>query len=103
MGRLLSIREVCEQTGLSKPTIHRLRNGKYDGLSFPEPRQISAGRVAWLEADIEAWQSSLRRTRGEPIDRPAPRAAQVAPAKGRRRRAYSPDRLASSLASGGSE
>ena len=51
-GRLLSLRDVVQQTSLSKPTIYRrIRAG-----DFPKSRRISLNRVAWSEREIEAWK-----------------------------------------------
>ena len=61
--RLLRKPAVLERVGLSDTTIWRLeRAGK-----FPKSIRISAGAVAWREADIEAWiaeriAASRRRT-----------------------------------------
>jgi prophage regulatory protein len=49
--KLLTVAETMERTGLSRQTIHRLRN---DDL-FPTPRQITPGRIGYLESEITAW------------------------------------------------
>ena len=49
--RLISFDEVRHRTGLSRTTIWRLeRTGE-----FPRSVQISRGRRAWREADVNAW------------------------------------------------
>jgi prophage regulatory protein len=49
--RLLRKRAVCDRVQLSSTTIWRLqRAGR-----FPKSIRISAGAVAWREADIERW------------------------------------------------
>lgn len=54
--RLYSHRELVQITGLSRTTLWRMqRNG-----TFPQRRQISPGRVAWVAADIEAWLTQIR-------------------------------------------
>jgi prophage regulatory protein len=58
-GRFLSIREVVQRTGLGRTTIWRLEKaGK-----FPQRVRISAGRVAWCEAEVEAWRTGLLASR----------------------------------------
>jgi predicted DNA-binding transcriptional regulator AlpA len=49
--RMLSLAEVCDQTGLSKSTIRRLELSD----AFPRRRQLSPWRVAWLSADVDTW------------------------------------------------
>lgn len=54
LKKYLSIGEVCFQTTLGKSCI-------YDKISqgdFPRPRQLTRGRVAWLQSDVEAWIDS---------------------------------------------
>ena len=46
---------AAEGVRLSAATIWRkVRNG-----SFPKPVQVSAGRVAWVKSEIEAWKRGL--------------------------------------------
>ena len=59
-GRLLKIREVIEQTSLSRPAIYRA----IQAGTFPRQHRISKQRVAWREADIEAWKQ------GRPLAHP---------------------------------
>jgi prophage regulatory protein len=49
--RLLSEREVCHRSSLSRVTIWRLQKAG----RFPPAARISPGRKAWLEADINSW------------------------------------------------
>jgi prophage regulatory protein len=50
--------EVLRRTGLSRATIYRLMAlGQ-----FPRQHQLSRGRVAWSEGEIESW---LRQRLGE--------------------------------------
>jgi prophage regulatory protein len=49
--RVLRPAEVARRTGLSIPTLWRMRR---DG-KFPQPFRLSKGAVAWLEADVERW------------------------------------------------
>lgn len=51
-GRYLKIRDVVEQTSLSRATIWRMiKRGE-----FPPSRKLSPQRVGWAERDIEAWK-----------------------------------------------
>ena len=52
--RFILAPEVEQMTGLSKVTRWR---GEKDG-TFPKRRQISPGRVAWLESEVIAWMES---------------------------------------------
>lgn len=53
-SRLLSIRDVTDQTSLSRPTIYRLiGNGQ-----FPRQIRLSKNRVAWKESDVENWKQN---------------------------------------------
>jgi len=51
MSKLLSVNEVSEMIGLSRTTIWRMEKAG----NFPTRRHLSARRIGWLEADIEAW------------------------------------------------
>lgn len=54
-GRLLKIADVVRETSLHRATIYRaIKAG-----TFPPSRRLGAQRVAWFEADIEAWKQSL--------------------------------------------
>jgi prophage regulatory protein len=51
ISRLLAPAVVVDRTSLSRTTLWRLvRRGH-----FPPPVQISPGRVAWSETEVEAW------------------------------------------------
>ncbi|MBK6801684.1 AlpA family phage regulatory protein [Novosphingobium sp.] len=55
LGRLLRMKDVERETSLHRATIYRgIKAG-----TFPAPRMIGAHRVAWPEADIEAWKANL--------------------------------------------
>ncbi len=61
MNKLLPLKEVCNRTGLSKVSIWRLeREG-----NFPKRRQISPGRVGWLNSDINNWIEELPQATGQ--------------------------------------
>ncbi|MGE0424468.1 MAG: helix-turn-helix transcriptional regulator [Reyranellaceae bacterium] len=53
---LVSLKDLEAQgVRLSAATIWRkVRNG-----SFPRPVRVSAGRVAWVKSEIEAWKRGL--------------------------------------------
>lgn len=49
--RMLRLAQVATTTGLSKAKIYELqRQG-----DFPQRVQLTAGRVAWVEAEVQAW------------------------------------------------
>lgn len=49
--RMLRLAQVATMTGLSKATVYQLqRQG-----DFPQRVQLTAGRVAWVEAEVQAW------------------------------------------------
>lgn len=48
---LLRLAEVRKRTGLSRTTIYR----RISAGAFPASIPISAGLVAWYEADINEW------------------------------------------------
>lgn len=50
----LTLRDIIGRTGLSEPTLWRMRNRG----DFPQPVRLSPGRVAWRLADIDAWEAS---------------------------------------------
>lgn len=56
LGRLLKIKDVVAETSLHRATIYR---GVKAG-TFPAPRRIGKHRVAWTEAELEAWKASLQ-------------------------------------------
>lgn len=49
--KIVSVRDVSAQLGLSKATIYRLIN---DG-AFPRPISLSRGRVGWKLEVIQEW------------------------------------------------
>jgi prophage regulatory protein len=60
--RLIGEKECCAITSLSRMKARRLiRDGK-----FPGPVQLSAGRIAWRESEIQAWIAALPRV-PEPV------------------------------------
>lgn len=59
--RLISFDEVHHRTGLSRTTIWRLERA----CEFPRSVQISRGRRAWREADVDQWIASK-------LEQPAP-------------------------------
>ena len=52
--RLLTLREVCAVTSLSRTSVYRLQA---EGI-IPHSIQISPGRVAWLEDEIQEYIES---------------------------------------------
>lgn len=49
--RAIRIKEVIQKVSLSQSTIYAMiAKGK-----FPRPFELTPGRVAWIEDDIDAW------------------------------------------------
>lgn len=49
--RAISIKEVIQKVSLGQSTIYAMiAKGK-----FPKPFELTPGRVAWVEEDIDAW------------------------------------------------
>jgi prophage regulatory protein len=51
---LISGKEVCRRTSLSRASLYRLMS---DG-SFPRPVPLHGVRKAWIESEIDAWIAS---------------------------------------------
>ena len=68
--RLLGWPQVRDITGLSRTTAWRLQNAG----AFPQPVQLSPGRVAWRKAELDAWKAS-RTPRWTVPRQPTPTAA----------------------------
>ena len=59
---MLRINDVCALTSLSRTSIYRLEaKGE-----FPRRVRLSAARVAWPKAAIEAWAASRKTVVGHP-------------------------------------
>ncbi|MEP7247853.1 MAG: AlpA family transcriptional regulator [Gammaproteobacteria bacterium] len=56
----LRLRQVVSVTGLSRMTIWRLERAG----GFPQPRQLGARSVAWLQSEVEQWIESRPATGG---------------------------------------
>ncbi len=56
LNAFLSERDVLQVTSLSRASLHRKRLAG----AFPEPEEISDGRVAYRIRDIEAWLQNPR-------------------------------------------
>ena len=56
MSKLLRIQNVLEKTGLGRSTIYALIKQN----NFPPAIKLSGRSVAWVEADIGAFQDSCR-------------------------------------------
>jgi len=62
----LSLTEVLRLSSLSKSTLYReMARGR-----FPRPYPISAGRVAWLKTDIDAWVEARKSIRAQISSQP---------------------------------
>ncbi|MGX6568492.1 AlpA family transcriptional regulator [Cupriavidus taiwanensis] len=49
--RAIRIKDVIQKVSLSQSTIYAMIAKGH----FPKPFELTAGRVAWLEEDIDAW------------------------------------------------
>ncbi|SPK73083.1 putative prophage regulatory protein AlpA [Cupriavidus taiwanensis] len=49
--RAIRIKDVIQKVSLSQSTIYAMIAKGF----FPKPFELTAGRVAWLEEDIDAW------------------------------------------------
>jgi prophage regulatory protein len=64
--RVLTLKEVAERTSLPRTTIWRRRRAD----DFPEPIQLSPGRIGWPEEEIDGWlaeRAAARQRRRKPI------------------------------------
>lgn len=52
---LITMKDVCQLTNLSRASIYRLRNND----AFPAPRRISRGCVRWQLSSVERWIEAL--------------------------------------------
>jgi len=53
-GRLLSMKDVCQETSYHRATIYRhIKAG-----TFPQRRRLGKRRVGWFESEIEAWKAA---------------------------------------------
>ena len=57
---ILRLPQVCQKTGLSRPTIYAYMK---KGL-FPAPIPLGERSVGWLESSVENWIDSRIATRG---------------------------------------
>ena len=65
--RMLTFKEVAERTSLPRTMIWRRRRAG----DFPEPIQLTPGRIGWPEEEIDAWlaeRAAARQHRRKPID-----------------------------------
>ena len=61
LDRLLTVAEVLEATGLSRSTVYVLmRQG-----GFPEPLKVGPRAVRWRLSEIEDWQATRARAKGD--------------------------------------
>jgi prophage regulatory protein len=56
--RLLRLAQVKAIAGIGTSTIYR----KMEAGNFPRPRALSPGCVRWIEAEVQAWATSLPET-----------------------------------------
>lgn len=53
---MMKRKDVVEATGLCYTTIYNLEKAQ----KFPNRRQLSPGRVAWVRSEVVAWLSNAR-------------------------------------------
>lgn len=61
MNRLISIRQACEITSLSRSTLWK----KIRTHQFPQPVRLGCDRKAFLASEIEEWIEQLKTTRDQ--------------------------------------
>ncbi|HVT15271.1 MAG TPA: AlpA family transcriptional regulator [Thermoanaerobaculia bacterium] len=49
--RVIRLKEVCRQTGLSRASIYRLMGAR----DFPRSYPLSPGTVGWSELEVQKW------------------------------------------------
>jgi prophage regulatory protein len=60
LDRLLTIKKIAAQTGISRSTIYRrMREG-----GFPKPLRIGPRATRWPESAIKVWLDGLRSSDG---------------------------------------
>ena len=65
-GRMLRLKEVCPDVGLSRSTIRlKIQQG-----TFPRPVRLGAHNVRWVESEIEAWKAARIADRDGPKPKP---------------------------------
>ena len=52
--RLISCKEVCRRTSLSRASLYRLMAED----AFPKPVALHGARKAWIESEVDAWIAS---------------------------------------------
>jgi prophage regulatory protein len=58
--RLIPIGEVVSRTSLGRSTVYR----EISAGRFPKPIPASAGRMAWIEAEVDEWiESTISKAR----------------------------------------
>ena len=61
--RYLSIGQLYERFGGGRCTLRSFRVSTWRAVkegTFPVPLKLSSGRIAWPEAEVEAWLSARR-------------------------------------------
>ena len=55
-NQLLSVKQVCEITSISRSTVYR----KVDAGTFPPPVHLGGNMVRWVLRDIQNWIQKLK-------------------------------------------
>mgnify|MGYP000013351594 FL=1 len=64
--QMLRLKQVVEQTGLSRSTIYDMMNpnSKRHDPSFPRSVELTQATVAWLESEVNTWlESKIKQSR----------------------------------------
>ena len=61
MNKLISIKEACRITSLSRTTLWKMVNAG----QFPKPVSLGCDRKAFLESEIQAWIKNLATKRSD--------------------------------------
>lgn len=60
MIQMINIKDVINQTGLSRSTIYEMMNPKsnYYDASFPKQVNLTVNRVGWVATEVNEWIES---------------------------------------------
>lgn len=61
IGNLIDLQEIKRKTTLGKTTVYQ----QIKEMNFPAPIHIGRRRVAWVEAEVDAWVRSRIEVRDE--------------------------------------
>ena len=65
--KMLRMKQLIEQTGLSRSTLYEMmdvKSKRYDP-TFPRGIKLTEATVCWLESEVNAWiESKIKQSRG---------------------------------------